>query len=194
MPILESRAIRCRFTPVGFRHKHLRTHLLSTLSHGTKPHGAEVRRSDVVEPTQEPSNTGADRTKQAAAVDEEGRRSLQAGRLISELNPAGFEAFDELQLPAHGQSVAARGSALMLAAGAPICLEIDGLSPLTRTRIWWPPFTPDSSHQPNSGSAHSRLSKPGRRRIRRQAAEHPPTAAISQPGAVKRIGSEPDRV
>jgi hypothetical protein len=39
------------------------------------------------------------RTLQAAAVDEQGRLSLKAGRLIGELGPAGFEAFTGVQIP-----------------------------------------------------------------------------------------------
>jgi hypothetical protein len=42
---------------------------------------------------------------------------------------------------------------LVLAAGALICLEIEGLSPLTRTRIWRPPFSHDDSHRPTSSTA-----------------------------------------
>jgi hypothetical protein len=44
------------------------------------------------------------RTLQAAAVDEQGRRLLKAGRLTGELKPAGFEAFTGLQLPTDQQS------------------------------------------------------------------------------------------
>jgi hypothetical protein len=46
--------------------------------------------------------------------------------------------------------------ALVLAAGALICLEIDGLSPLQRRRVWRPPFTRGGFHEPNrDGSAPS---------------------------------------
>jgi DnaJ domain len=37
---------------------------------------------------------------------------------------------------------------LVLAAGSLICLEIDGLSPLQRTRVWRPPFTRGGFHEP----------------------------------------------
>jgi hypothetical protein len=40
------------------------------------------------------------RTLQAAAVEEDGRRLLKAGRLTEDLEPAGFEAFAGLELPA----------------------------------------------------------------------------------------------
>ena len=39
-------------------------------------------------------------TLQAAAVEDEGRRLLKAGRLTGDLEPAGFEAFAGLELPA----------------------------------------------------------------------------------------------
>jgi hypothetical protein len=46
--------------------------------------------------------------------------------------------------------------ALVLAAGALICLEIDGLTPLQRRRVWRPPFTRGGFHEPNrDGSAPS---------------------------------------
>jgi hypothetical protein len=41
----------------------------------------------------------------------------------------------------------------VLAAGALICLEIDGLSPLTRTRIWRPPFTRGGFREPTASGA-----------------------------------------
>jgi hypothetical protein len=59
----------------------------------------------------------------------------------------------QLRCPRAISSVCVADGALVLAAGALICLEIDGLSPLTRTRIWRPPFTPDGSHQPTNSGA-----------------------------------------
>jgi DnaJ domain len=53
----------------------------------------------------------------------------------------------QLRCPRAITSLCVAEGALVLAAGALICLEIDGLSPLTHTRIWQPPFTGDSSHQ-----------------------------------------------
>jgi hypothetical protein len=47
----------------------------------------------------------------------------------------------QLRCPRPSSSVCAAEGVLVLTAGALICLEIDGLSPLTRTRIWQPPFT-----------------------------------------------------
>jgi hypothetical protein len=47
------------------------------------------------------------RTLQAAAVDEEGRRLLKAGRLTGELTPGGFEAFSGLQPSAGEESPSA---------------------------------------------------------------------------------------
>ena len=49
-------------------------------------------------------------------------------------------------------SVCVADGALVLAAGALICLEIDGLSPLSRTRVWRPPFTRAGFHAPTAGS------------------------------------------
>jgi hypothetical protein len=43
-------------------------------------------------------------TLEAAAVDDEGRRSLKAGRLTGELKPGGFDVFGGLQLPARKPS------------------------------------------------------------------------------------------
>lgn len=50
-------------------------------------------------------------------------------------------------------SLCVAGGALVLTAGALICLEIDGLSPLTRTRIWRPPFTRHGSYRPTNPGA-----------------------------------------
>ena len=49
-------------------------------------------------------------------------------------------------------SIAVAEGVLVLAAGALICLEVDGLSPLTRTRVWRAPFR-DGSHQPTHPGA-----------------------------------------
>ena len=54
----------------------------------------------------------------------------------------------QLRCPRAITSIAAAEGALVLAAGALICLEVDGLSPLTRTRIWRPPFTGDGFREP----------------------------------------------
>jgi hypothetical protein len=54
----------------------------------------------------------------------------------------------QLRCPRPISSICVADGVLVLAAGALICLEIDGLSPLTRTRIWRPPFTRDHSEQP----------------------------------------------
>src|SRR5439155_3291755 len=51
----------------------------------------------------------------------------------------------QLRCPRAITSIAVAEGVLVLAAGALICLEIDGLSPLTRTRIWQPPFTGENS-------------------------------------------------
>jgi DnaJ domain len=56
----------------------------------------------------------------------------------------------QLRCPRAITSIAVADGVLVLAAGALICLEIDGLFPLTRTRIWQPPFTRDGSHQPRT--------------------------------------------
>jgi hypothetical protein len=63
----------------------------------------------------------------------------------------------QLRCPRAISSVCVTEGALVLAAGALICLEVDGLSPLTRTRVWRPPFTGDGSHQ----AAHSRAPTTG---------------------------------
>jgi hypothetical protein len=47
----------------------------------------------------------------------------------------------QLRCPRAISSVCVAEGTLVLAAGALICLEIDGLSPLTRARVWRPPFT-----------------------------------------------------
>lgn len=54
----------------------------------------------------------------------------------------------QLRCPRAISSVCVAEGALVLAAGTLICLEIDGLSPLRRTRIWRPPFTRGGFHEP----------------------------------------------
>jgi len=59
----------------------------------------------------------------------------------------------QLRCPRAITSIAVAEGALVLAAGALICLEIDGLSPLTRTRVWQRPFTRDGPHDPTDARA-----------------------------------------
>jgi hypothetical protein len=59
----------------------------------------------------------------------------------------------QLRCPRAITSIGVTEGALVLAAGALICLQVDGLSPLRRTRIWRPPFTRDGSHQPTHSRA-----------------------------------------
>ena len=54
----------------------------------------------------------------------------------------------QLRCPRAITSVCVAEGALAIAAGALICLEIDGLSPLARTRVWRPPFTRCGSPEP----------------------------------------------
>jgi len=56
----------------------------------------------------------------------------------------------QLRCPRAITSIAVAEGALVLAAGALICLEIDGLSPLTRTRSWGAPFAPAAPTRPQS--------------------------------------------
>ena len=59
----------------------------------------------------------------------------------------------QLYCPRAISSVCVADGALVLAAGALICLEVDGLSPLRRARVWRPPFT-RGFHEPRvSGAA-----------------------------------------
>jgi DnaJ domain len=53
----------------------------------------------------------------------------------------------QLCCPRAISSLCVAEGALVLAAGAVICLEIDGLSPLQRTRVWRPPFTRGGFHE-----------------------------------------------
>jgi hypothetical protein len=59
----------------------------------------------------------------------------------------------QLRCPRAITSLCVADGALVLAAGALICLEIDGLSPLTRTRIWQPPFARGNTQQTTAARA-----------------------------------------
>jgi len=74
------------------------------------------------------------------------------GRHLGLIDEAGRLAV-QLRCPRAITSVCVAEGALVLAAGALICLEIDGLSPLTRTRIWRPPFTRGGFHEPTASGA-----------------------------------------
>jgi DnaJ domain/PQQ enzyme repeat len=69
------------------------------------------------------------------------------GRTLGLIDESGALAV-QLRCPRPIRSVCAAEGALVVAAGALICLEIDGLSPLTRSRVWQPPFTGKSFHEP----------------------------------------------
>ena len=56
----------------------------------------------------------------------------------------------QLRCPRAITSICVAEGALLIAAGALICLEIDGLSPLMRTRVWRPPFTAAAPPSPQS--------------------------------------------
>jgi len=58
----------------------------------------------------------------------------------------------ELRCPRPISSLCVAEGALVLAAGALICLEIDGLSPLQRPRVWRPPFTRAGLHEPTESA------------------------------------------
>jgi hypothetical protein len=73
------------------------------------------------------------------------------GRDLALIDETGALAV-QLHCPRPISSICVADGALLLAAGALICLEIDGLSPLTRTRTWRPPFTPGDSSQPRASS------------------------------------------
>jgi len=70
------------------------------------------------------------RSRDLGLIDESGRLAVQ------------------LRCPRAITSICVAEGALVIAAGALICLEIDGLSPLTRTRVWRPPFTAAASTSP----------------------------------------------
>jgi DnaJ-like protein len=72
------------------------------------------------------------RTRDLALIDECGRLAV------------------ELCCPRAITSIAVAEGALVLAAGALICLEVDGLAPLIRTRVWRPPFAGAGFHEPTS--------------------------------------------
>jgi DnaJ-domain-containing protein 1 len=77
------------------------------------------------------------RARDLGLIDESGRLAIQ------------------VRCPRPISSVCVAEGALVLAAGALICLEIDGLSPLTRTRTWRPPFARDGSQPPTDSTASS---------------------------------------
>jgi hypothetical protein len=59
----------------------------------------------------------------------------------------------QLRCPRAISSICVAEGVLVLAAGALICLEIDGLAPLARTRVWRPPFTGGGFHEPTGTGA-----------------------------------------
>ena len=74
------------------------------------------------------------------------------GRDLGLIDESGALAL-ELRCPRAITSICVAEGALVLAAGALICLEVDGLSPLTRTRTWRPPFTRGGFHEPTAPGA-----------------------------------------
>jgi len=62
------------------------------------------------------------------------------GRNLALIDESGALAV-ELRCPRPITSLCVTDGTLVLTAGSLICLEIAGLSPLTRTRTWRPPFT-----------------------------------------------------
>jgi hypothetical protein len=74
------------------------------------------------------------------------------GRDLGLIDESGALAV-QLRCPRPITSVCATEGALLLTAGALICLQIDGLSPLTRTRVWQPPFAPAGPHEPTVSAA-----------------------------------------
>jgi hypothetical protein len=70
------------------------------------------------------------------------------GRDLGLIDESGALAV-QLCCPQAITSLCVAEGALVLAAGALICLEVDGLSPLRRTRVWRPPFTRGGFHEPN---------------------------------------------
>jgi DnaJ domain len=71
------------------------------------------------------------------------------GRTLGLIDESGALAV-ELRCPRAITSLCVAEGVLVLAAGALICLEIDGLSPLRRTRVWRPPFTRGGFHEPKA--------------------------------------------
>jgi hypothetical protein len=69
------------------------------------------------------------------------------GRTLGLIDESGALAV-ELRCPRAITSLCVAEGVLVLAAGALICLEIDGLSPLRRRRVWRPPFTRDGFDEP----------------------------------------------
>jgi hypothetical protein len=70
------------------------------------------------------------------------------GRTLGLIDESGALAV-QLRCPRAITSLCVAQGVLVLAAGALICLEIDGLSPLQRARVWRPPFTRGGFHEPN---------------------------------------------
>jgi hypothetical protein len=99
------------------------------------------------------------------------------GRTLGLIDESGALAV-ELRCPRAITSLCVAEGVLVLAAGALICLEIDGLSPLRRARVWRPPFTRGGFHEPNRhGNAPSAdPGRPGSRTRRaRSEADYPRT-------------------
>jgi hypothetical protein len=69
------------------------------------------------------------------------------GRDLGLIDESGALAV-QLCCPRAITSLCVAEGALVLAAGALICLEIDGLSPLQRARVWRPPFTRGDFDEP----------------------------------------------
>jgi DnaJ domain len=69
------------------------------------------------------------------------------GRTLGLIDESGALAV-QLCCPRAITSLCVAEGTLVFAAGALICLEIDGLSPLQRKRVWQPPFTRGGFHEP----------------------------------------------
>jgi hypothetical protein len=77
------------------------------------------------------------------------------GRDLGLIDESGALAV-QLCCPRAITSLCVAEGALVLAAGALICLEIDGLSPLLRRRVWRPPFTRAGFDEPRVPGATGR--------------------------------------
>jgi hypothetical protein len=75
------------------------------------------------------------------------------GRTLGLIDESGALAV-QLCCPRAITSLCVAEGALVLAAGSLICLEIDGLSPLRRTRVWRPPFTRGGFDEPRVPGTH----------------------------------------
>lgn len=71
------------------------------------------------------------------------------GRDLGLIDESGALAV-QLRCPRAISSICVAEGALVLTAGALICLEVEGLSPLTRTRVWRPPFTRGGPQKPTT--------------------------------------------